>query len=65
MQFSGEAKVTILRQVVKYAEPWEVSSAGKSVILGIGNHYMHDDAIGIEVAAELRKRSLGEYNSCV
>jgi hydrogenase maturation protease len=28
--------------------------------LGIGNPYMHDDAIGIEVVAELRKRELDE-----
>ncbi|MGA2875609.1 MAG: hydrogenase maturation protease [Nitrososphaerales archaeon] len=28
--------------------------------MGIGNPYMHDDAIGLEVASELRKRRLGE-----
>jgi hydrogenase maturation protease len=44
----------------RYAEPWEISSAGKCVILGIGNPYMHDDAVGMAVAAELRKRDLGE-----
>ena len=33
--------------------------AGKSVVIGIGNSYMKDDAIGIRVANELRGRDLG------
>lgn len=41
-------------------EPWELSSAGKIVVLGIGNRYVHDDAAGIELVEELRKLNLGD-----
>jgi hydrogenase maturation protease len=41
-------------------EPWELSSEGKSVVLGVGNPYMHDDAVGLEVVAEFRKLPFSE-----
>lgn len=41
-------------------EPWELSSEGKVVVLGIGNPYMHDDAIGPKVVEELKGRKIGE-----
>jgi hydrogenase maturation protease len=30
------------------------------LVIGVGNSYMEDDGIGIEIARELRKRDLGE-----
>jgi hydrogenase maturation protease len=36
------------------------SYVGKVVVLGLGNPYMRDDGVGIRVAEELKKRSLGE-----
>ena len=41
-------------------EPWEISSKGKIVLLGIGNSYMHDDAIGPRVLEELRKLKVSD-----
>jgi hydrogenase maturation protease len=41
-------------------EPWEISSQGKIVVLGIGNPYMHDDAIGPRVVDELRKLNVSD-----
>jgi hydrogenase maturation protease len=37
-----------------------VSFAGKIVVLGLGNPYMHDDGVGVEVANDLRKKNLGD-----
>jgi hydrogenase maturation protease len=33
---------------------------GKTVVLGLGNHYLRDDGVGIRVAEELKRRNLGE-----
>lgn len=40
-------------------DPTEGASAGKIVVLGIGNPYLKDDGVGILVAQELRSRRLG------
>ena len=36
------------------------SLGGKNVVIGIGNPYMRDDAVGIRVVDELRKMDLGQ-----
>lgn len=36
------------------------SLSGKNVVIGIGNPYMRDDGIGIQVVNELRKLNLGD-----
>ena len=41
-------------------EPWEISSKGKIVVLGIGNFYMHDDAVGPHILGELRKLKISD-----
>jgi hydrogenase maturation protease len=38
---------------------WDVSLEGKLVVIGLGNPYMMDDGIGLQVAKELRHRDLG------
>jgi len=38
----------------------EESVAGKTVVIGMGNRYMKDDGVGIEIADELEHRFLGE-----
>lgn len=38
----------------------EVSFVGKTVVICLGNRYMRDDGIGIQVAEELRGRDLGK-----
>ncbi len=35
-------------------ELWEMSFAGRSVVVGVGNPYMKDDGVGIQVARQLR-----------
>ena len=35
-------------------------ATGKTVILGLGNHYLRDDGVGIRVAEELKLCNLGE-----
>ncbi len=37
----------------------QVPVEGKSVVIGLGNPYMKDDGVGIEVARELGRRALG------
>jgi len=37
----------------------QVPVEGKSVVIGLGNPYMRDDGVGIEVARELGRRGLG------
>jgi hydrogenase maturation protease len=39
-------------------DPWEISFEDKSVVVGLGNRYMRDDAVGIEVARVLRGKNL-------
>ncbi len=38
---------------------WDASFEGRRVVIGLGNPYMKDDGVGIEVAKELRRRDLG------
>src|SRR5271157_1131206 len=35
-------------------ELWEMSFAGRTVVVGVGNPYMKDDGVGIQVARQLR-----------
>ena len=37
----------------------ETSFEGKTVVIGLGNQYMKDDGIGLEVTKELRLHDLG------
>ncbi len=37
------------------ADPWDVSFEGKTVVIGLGNPYMRDDAIGLRAAERLRQ----------
>lgn len=36
-------------------DPWETSFEGKTVVIGLGNPYMRDDAIGLRAAERLRR----------
>lgn len=40
-------------------DPDELAT-GRTVVLGLGNPYLRDDGVGIEVAKELQRRSMGE-----
>jgi len=42
-------------------ELWEMSFAGKTVVIGLGNPYMRDDGVGIHVAKRLRGLDPGRY----
>lgn len=48
------------RQRLVTADLFEESFKGKRIVIGLGNPYMKDDGVGIRVAEELRRRSLGE-----
>jgi hydrogenase maturation protease len=41
-------------------ETGEVTFSGKQVVICLGNRYLRDDGIGIQVAEDLRDRNLGE-----
>jgi hydrogenase maturation protease len=50
------------RQMAEHIEspdPWETSFEGKTVVIGLGNPYMRDDAIGLRAAERLRKSGTG------
>ena len=48
------------RSVAPEPELHPESLEGKNVVIGIGNPYMRDDAVGIHIVNELRKNDLGK-----
>jgi len=57
-EHESEARPT--RGLTPLAGPEDVSYAGKTVVLCLGNPYLRDDGIGCRVAEELRGSGLGE-----